>query len=105
MSNIINPFKRDESTRTPASKKYKKYCYDFQCLDDGTKLGESKYCQLSDECQHMDYDENGIPIPMEAHILPVIGSRTGEVIEHRMICTGLADDRSLNERKEDDTVS
>jgi hypothetical protein len=105
MSNIINPFKKNEETRSKASKKYKKHCYDFVCLDDGTMLGESKYCQLSDQCQHKDYDISGNLVPMETHILPVLNSRTGKVVEHRLICTGVIDRRSLNERRDDDTVS
>lgn len=105
MSKIINPFKKNEETRTAASKKYKKHCYDFVCLNDGTVLGEPKYCQLSDECQQKDYDVTGKPIPMETHILPVLNSRTGEVVEHRLVCTGMLDVRPLNERRDDDTVS
>ena len=112
MSEIIIPvkekivlFKKDEKLRTSASKKYKKDCYDFICLEDGTVLGEHKYCQLSMECQHKDYDENGKSIPMKTHILPVINTRTGEVVEHQMTCTGIVDRRSLNERRDDDTVS
>ena len=105
MSNIINPFKKNEETRTDASKKYKKHCRDFICLNDGTKLGESKYCQLSDECQHTDYDMCGNSVPMEANIEPVFSPRTGEVVEHRLMCTGMLDIRPLNERRDDDMVS
>ncbi len=105
MSDIIGSFKKNEQLRTSASTKYKKDCYDFICLKDGTKLGESKYCQHSMECQHIDYDGNGKRMPMETHILPVMGVRSGEVIEHQLICTGIIDIRSLNERRDDDTVS
>lgn len=100
-SDILTCLPRDESCRTPASKKYNKDCYDFKSLNDGTKTGEAKYCQHSNECQQTDIDMTGKPIPMEAHILPVINVKTGRIVEHRLLCTGKIDLRPFNERLDD----
>lgn len=90
--------------RTQDSVKYNKQCDDFICLNDGTILGESKYCNLSLNCRQIDLS-GGNPIPMEANYLPIADPKTGEIIEHQLFCTGMWDLRPLKERLEDDKVS
>ena len=104
-SSSVGYVPKDENSRTSASKRYNKDCYDFTCLNDGTKAGESKYCQFSSECQQLDVSMNGTVVPMEAHIHPVVSTRTGEVIEHKMLCTGNHDLRPKNDRLYDREAS
>ena len=81
-----------------------KDCSDFTPIDDGTKSGEKKYCALSDICRQIDVLPNGKVVGMEAHYLPVI-LPTGEILEHKLFCTGHHDLRSKNELADDDKVS
>ena len=104
MSKIIIP--GQNSTRTDDSKKYKKWCDDFECLDDGTKTGEYKYCKWSLECRQVDFDEEGNEVTMEANVLLVKDPITGATIEDQLFCTGHIDGRPLDEkRKGDEKVS
>jgi len=89
---------------TEASIKYKKDCCDFQPLQDGTILGECKYCNLSLNCRQVDLSGDK-PISMEANYLPIADPKTGEIIEHQLFCTGMWDLRPLKERLEDDKIS
>jgi len=79
MSNIlINvPNNERENGCTQDSIKYNKDCDDFVCLDDGTKVGECKYCNLSLVCRQIDILPNGENIPMTAHYLPVLDPDNG----------------------------
>ena len=106
MSNlIINiPKKEREDGRTPDSIKYGKHCDDFICLNDGTIMGEHRYCNLSTMCRQSDL-VNGKPVPMENHYLPVKDMMTGEILEWQYFCTGQHDIRPLKERIEDDKAS
>lgn len=83
---------------------YRKHCKDFVSLNDGTLMGEYKYCNLSRQCRQIDMVD-GSPVPMESHYCPVVDPRTGEVIEFEYYCTGMHDCRSRNERLEDDKIS
>lgn len=105
MSNIIkiSGEERDEN-RTKDSVKYNKDCGDFQCLEDGTIVGECKYCNLSLRCRQIDILPNGETIPMESHYLPVYDTE-GNLISHELFCTGMHDLRPYKERLEDDKVS
>ena len=96
MSDMIGP--------TRDSKKYKKDCDDFVCLDDGTKTKECKYCNLSLICRQIDVLPNGMTLPMEANTRPVYDQK-GDLVEFHLFCTGMYDLRSLIERAEDDKVS
>ena len=101
---LINiPNNEREDGRTPDSTKYKKDCWDFVCLEDGTIVRECRYCNLSLQCRQIDFDINGKAIPMESHYLPVYDTK-GELVAHELFCTGMYDPRSLNERLEDDKV-
>lgn len=90
--------------RTTDSIKYNKDCRDFISKKDGTIVGESKYCEMSELCHQMDM-LNGRPVQMESHYLPITDSTTGEVIEWQYFCTGVYDFRPLKERMEDNKVS
>jgi hypothetical protein len=89
---------------TTDAQKYRKDCPDFECLDDGTIVGECKYCNLSLVCRQVDI-VNGQTIPMESHYLPVVDPRTGEVVEWQYFCTGMHDLRPYRERLEDDKAN
>jgi len=106
MSNLLINIPNSERIDgcTESSIKYKKDCCDFQPLQDGTIIGESKYCNLSLNCRQVDLS-GGKPIPMEANYLPIVDPQTGKVIEHQLFCTGMWDLRPLKERLEDDKVS
>lgn len=79
---------------TPDSIKYKKDCNDFVCLDDGTIVRECRYCNLSEVCQQIDMLSDGTMISMEAHYVPVVDSETGTVLEWRLFCTGMHEDKN-----------
>jgi len=96
MSNIIIP--SDDSV------KYNKDCADFVKYEDGTLVGEYRYCNLSNICRQVDMVD-GEAVPMESHYKKVKDAITGEVIEERHFCTGMHDLRTLKERAEDDKVS
>lgn len=83
--------------------KFNKDCKDFQILNDGTKVGDYRYCNLSLDCRQIDIGLNGKAIPMEANYL-VIVDKDGE-ITHELFCTGYHDLRCLSERMEDNKVS
>ena len=104
MSKVIIPGKHRADGKTDAEI-YGKDCIDFECLPDGTLIGECRYCRWSLECQQIDIGPDGKPIPMEAHYLEVRDSTTGELLEHQLFCTGMHDPRSKKERFEDDKVS
>jgi hypothetical protein len=102
--NIIKIVNQDrENGKTKDSIKYNKDCNDFQCLEDGTIIGECRYCNLSLHCRQVDIGMNAKAIPMEAHYLTIIAADGEEF--HELFCTGLYDLRSLNDRVEDDKVS
>jgi hypothetical protein len=106
MSNlIIIPTEDGEGEKTQDSIKYNKDCADFKCLDDGTKVGECYYCNLSIQCRQIDILSDGQTVPMESHYLPVVDIKTGELKNHELFCTGFHDNRPLKERLEDDKVS
>ena len=90
---------------TKDSINYKKDCESFKCMEDGTILGESRYCNLSLRCRQIDVLANGKVVPMEAHYLPIADAITGEVTSHELFCTGHHDLRPYKERLEDDKVS
>ena len=105
MSNlIVIPGEGATEERTADSKKYNKDCWDFQKLDDGTIVGECKYCNFSLVCRQVDINMNSEAIPMESHYLPIVGP-SGEVVSHELFCTGMHDLRSYKERLEDDKAS
>ena len=106
MSNIIVNVPNNERIdgMTQDAKKYNKDCPDFQCLDDGTVLGECKYCNLSTVCRQIGILPNGEMVPMEGHFLPVI-DENGQLVAHEIFCTGMIDHRPHKERIEDDSVS
>ena len=91
--------------RTNDSIKYKKDCFDFKKLNDGTIVGEYRYCEHSLICRQIDVLANGKVMPMEAHYLPILDPITGEVINHELFCLGFHDLRPLMERIEDDKIS
>jgi len=102
---IINiPSNERTDGRTQDAIKYNKDCDDFVCLDDGTIVGECRYCNLSLMCRQVDFLLNGETMPMEGNILPVYNEK-GEITEHAIFCTGMYDLRPLKERIEDDKVS
>jgi len=86
------------------AKKYKKDCDDFVCLDDGTIVGECKYCNLSLKCRQIDILMGGKTMPMEANYLPVYGV-DGKLVSEELFCTGMYDWRPKKERFEDDKIS
>lgn len=90
--------------RTADSIKYNKDCMDFISLEDGSIVGEYKYCNRSVNCRQVGMI-NGRPISMESHYLPIVNPNTNEVIEWQYFCTGMYDLRPLKERIEDDKVS
>ena len=94
----------NDGKRSADSIKYGKQCDDFQCLNDGTIVGECRYCNLSLQCRQIDVSFDGTTIPMESHFLPVYDI-SGKVISHELFCTGMYDLRPLKERIEDDKVS
>jgi len=96
MNNIVTP--------TQDCVKYGKDCADFVKYEDGTLIGEFKYCNLSSECRQTDIF-NGKIISMEAHYKKVKDAITGEVIEELYFCTGKHDLRPYKERLEDDKSS
>ena len=96
---------QDDIGRTKDSIKYGKGCFDFKTLNDGTIVGEHRYCEHSLICRQIDVLNNGKVIPMESHYLPILDPITGEVISHELFCTGMHDLRPHKERIEDDKVS
>jgi len=100
--NVPNEERVDGATSD--SIKYNKFCDDFICLDDGTIVGECKYCNLSLVCRQIDILPNGEAMPMEANLLPVYDNK-GVLVEYQLFCTGMYDFRPLKERLEDDKVS
>lgn len=107
MSNLLINIPNDEREdgKTQDSIKYNKDCSDFVCLEDGTIVRECRYCNLSLMCRQVDVLPNGDVVPMEAHRLPVLDPKTGDVLSEELFCTGMHDDRPLKERFEDDKVS
>lgn len=105
MSHIIKVGNDQINGRTIDSIKYCKNCKDFMCLDDGTIVGEHRYCNLSLQCRQVDVDLAGKSIPMESHILVILDPITGEELNQELFCTGMHDLRPLKERIEDDKIS
>jgi len=73
MSNIlikdeIDPVKRGKD------------CADFCPLNDGTKTGDPKYCNLSFQCKQIGYKSDWVQI---------IDWKTNEVKDHDYLCTGM----------------
>lgn len=105
MSNIIKISKQErENGKTQDSKKYNKDCCDFQNLQDGSVLGEYKYCEFSTQCRQIDILSNGDTVGMESHFLPIFDAQ-GNIISHELFCTGMHDLRPYKEKLEDDKVS
>lgn len=106
MSKILINIPNDEREdgQTQDALKYKKDCQDFQCLEDGTIMRECRYCNLSNVCRQIDILFNGVTMPMEANLLPVLDEK-GELVEYQLFCTGMHDNRPLKERIEDEKVS
>lgn len=77
--------------------RYRKDCMDFVKLDDGTIVGDYKYCNLSRCCRQVDVVEGRV-VPMRSDYLPVADPVTGIVNEWADYCTGLHDKRSKLER-------
>ena len=96
--------KDEQGSYTNDSAKYSKDCADFQCLDDGTIVGECRYCNLSLICRQIGVLPNGEVVGMESHYLPVL-NENGELVAHDLFCTGMYDLRPYKERIEDDKVS
>lgn len=105
MNSIIIINGDDGSECTKDSIKYKKNCCNFISLNDGTSIGDYKYCNLSLECRQIDVLFDGTVVPMESHYISIINPITGEVIAHDLFCTGMHDLRPLKERIEDNKVS
>lgn len=101
---IVIPSDERDGGRTQDSNKYGKDCPDFQCLNDGTIIGDPKYCNLSTQCRQIDVLRNGKVIGMEAHYLPIYDARK-ELLQHELFCTGMHDLRPRKERLEDDKAS
>jgi hypothetical protein len=102
---LINvPDSERENGRTKDAVKYDKDCPDFECLDDGTIVGECRYCNLSLICRQIGVLDNGEVVGMESHYLPVT-NEDGEVVAHELFCTGMYDWRPYKEKFEDDKVS
>jgi hypothetical protein len=91
-----------DDVKTFDSKKYRKDCPHFLCLEDGTTTRDYKYCEGSLVCQHSGLI-NGKPVPMTCNYIPVLDVTTNE-IEWVEYCTGMYDLRPLKERIEDDMV-
>ena len=106
MSDILINIPDDERENggTQDSIKYNKDCLDFQCLDDGTIIGECKYCNLSLLCRQIGVLPNGEVVSMESNYLPVT-DEAGQLVAHELFCTGMYDLRPLKEKIEDDKVS
>lgn len=90
--------------KIPDSIRYNKDCEDFVVLEDGTIVGDYRYCNRSLDCRQVDFSFNGKAIPMLSHYLPITDVKTGEVTEFQYFCTGMHDLRPLKERSEDDRV-
>ena len=103
MAKIIIPRAERIDGRTPDSLKYNKDCKDFVCLDDGTIVRECRYCNLSLQCRQVGIID-GKFVPMESHFLPIY-DENGNYIAQELFCTGMYDERPLEERTEDDKVS
>jgi len=91
---------KESDGRTTDSKKYKKSCPHFLCLEDGTITKDYKYCDGSEVCRHTGL-RGGKVVPMEGHYLSVFNPQNNE-IEWVEYCTGMYDLRPLKERYEDD---
>jgi hypothetical protein len=104
---ILIKIKDEQSNegRTKDSIKYKKDCWDFRSLEDGTIVGEHRYCGHSSICRQIDVLANGKVMPMEGHYLPMLDPITGEVVSHELFCTGMHDLRPHKERMFDDKIS
>lgn len=101
---IMSDRKSRDGNCTKDSKKYKKDCCDFICLEDGTMARECRYCNLSLICRQVDILPNGVTMPMKSHYLPMTNDE-GKIVAHEYFCTGMYDLRPLKERAEDDKVS
>ncbi len=93
-----------ENGRTVDSIKYNKQCPDFVVLDDGSLVGEYRYCNLSLQCRQIDIGADAQPIPMEANYLSVYDIK-GKLAAEELFCTGMYDLRSIKERINDEKVS
>lgn len=90
---------------TPDAIKYRKDCPDFICLNDGTIYRECRYCELSLKCRQVDIVD-GETVPMESHFCPVVDPVTNEIVTWEYYCTGMYDNRPLDERVSgDDKIS
>ena len=106
MGNII--IVKGDSGDEPCSKdsiKYKKDCCNFVSFDDGTSVGDYRYCNLSLICRQIDVLFDGTVVPMESHYVKVFNPISGELESHELFCTGMRDLRPLKERIEDNSVS
>ena len=57
-----------------------KECPDFQPLEDGTIVGEKKYCDVSFQCKQLG---------MHSDFVRGVDPKTGEQIFHDYLCTGI----------------
>lgn len=73
MSNIIIPSDIDPIKRG-------KDCKDFVPLDDGTKVGEQKYCNRSFDCRQAG---------MKSDFVELTDPKTGKVLSSDYLCQGI----------------
>lgn len=57
-----------------------KDCPDFKPLDDGTSVGDPKYCDRSFDCRQ---------VGMKSDYVEILDVKTGEVKTHDYLCTGI----------------
>lgn len=84
MSNIIIPSERDPIKRG-------KDCLNFVPMKDGTKTGDSRFCDLSFACKQIGY---------YSEYVQFVDWKTGEVLEHDYLCTGMkttSEDKGVDE--------
>lgn len=73
MSNIIIPVDRDPIKRG-------KDCPDWEPLEDGTKTGDTKYCNKSLLCRQLGFFSD---------FTQILDVKTGEIIDRDYLCTGM----------------
>lgn len=96
--------KSKKQTATLDSVRYNKDCKDFICLNDGTIYRDHRYCDLSTKCRQVGLVLDNL-VPMESHYCPIVNPITNETVEWEYYCTGMHDNRPLNERNEDEKIS
>lgn len=71
-----------------------KDCPDFVPYDDGTKVGDPKYCNRSFDCTQYQ---------MKTEYVQIVDVKTGNVLNHDYFCTGCY--HFLNEMDPDEKAS